>query len=76
MHLQDFGVLGISINFSILFYRELDGNVIDTMTAGAVKSIEMNLLFLLILEMNKPEVLQSIPDSAKLVRIFCVFLIG
>eukprot|EP00794_Sanderia_malayensis_P020498 gene20498-22515_t len=55
---------------------ELSGEVITQLNADAVRTLEKTLLFILLLEVSRPDVLQNIPPTIRLVRLFCIFLIG
>ena len=56
--------------------RERSGELIEKVTSDAITSIEMNLLFLLNLEVNRPDILKPISYSMRYARLLCIFLIG
>ena len=50
--------------------------MINQLTTDAIKTLEMSLSFILLLEVYMPEALEDIDQSFKLVRILCIFMIG
>ena len=69
--------LRISVyNGYYLHSRERSGELIEEVTLDAIVSIEMNLLFLLNLEVKKPDILKPMSHSMRYARLLCIFLIG
>jgi len=62
--------------YNIAVNVERSGELIEEVTLDAIVSIEMNLLFLLNLEVKKPDILKPMSHSMRYARLLCIFLIG